>query len=247
MTTLGGWPLERQVQCDSSNSELLRRAASLPDRFALVVDAQSAGRGRLGRTWHSPPGANLYLSLFARLPLPAARLSGLSLAVGVGVAETLRALGAHEVGLKWPNDLLARGRKLGGILVEIASGRGERSEVVIGLGLNLRLPPGLDVGQPAIDLAALGIDADRDALLARLLPALGDVLDDFCAHGVAGLAARWDALDALHGRVVVLSAGPRREGRVLGLCADGSLRLRDAAGEFSVVAGEISLRPADAG
>lgn len=247
MQHLAGWPLERQAECDSSNSELLRRARNLPDRFALVADSQTAGRGRLGRTWHSPPGANLYLSLFARMPQPAARLGGLSLAIGIGVAESLRDLGACEVGLKWPNDLLARDRKLGGILIELASAREAVSEVVIGLGLNLRLPTGLEVGQPAIDLAALGLDIDRDALLARLLPRLGDLLDAFTTHGFSAFVARWDALDALRGRSVSLSAGARRTGRVLGIAADGSLRLLDAEGEFSVAAGEPSLRPVDAG
>ena len=247
MEVIGSWPLERQAECDSSNSELLRRASTLPDRFALVVDSQTSGRGRLGRTWHSPPGANLYLSLFARLPMPAAKLGGLSLAVGISVAECLRDLGANEVGLKWPNDLLARGRKLGGILVEIASARGACSEVVIGLGLNLRLPTQLDVGQPAVDLVALGVDLERDALLARWLPAFDAVLDTFIARGFTEFAARWDDLDLYRGQTVSLSAGPRRRGQVLGIAADGSLRLRDAAGEFRVAAGELSLRPVGAG
>lgn len=247
MAILGGWPLQRLGECDSSNSELLRRAPDLPDRFALVVDSQTAGRGRLGRIWHSPPGANLYLSLFARLPIPAAQLGGLSLAIGIGVAETLHSLGAGEVRLKWPNDLLARGRKLGGILIEIAASRGRRSEVVIGLGLNLALPAALDVGQPAIDLASLGLDGDREALLARLLPALAEVIDTFSARGFGALMARWDALDALRGRTVSLSAGPRREGRVLGVATDGSLRLADSRGEFRVAGGELSLRPIGAG
>ncbi|MCK7592240.1 biotin--[acetyl-CoA-carboxylase] ligase [Pseudomarimonas salicorniae] len=247
MKQVGGWPLEWQAVCDSSNSELLRRSERLPDRYALVVDAQTAGRGRQGRSWHSPPGANLYLSLFARLPLPARALGGLSLAVGIGVAETLRGLGAEEVGLKWPNDLLARGRKLGGILIEIAPGRDARSEVVMGLGLNLRLPAELDVGQPAIDMATLGHALAREALLERLLPALGKVIDAFCVSGFAPLRPRWEALDALLGRVVRLSAGARCEARVLGVADDGRLRLADAGGEFCCAAGEVSLRPADAG
>jgi BirA family biotin operon repressor/biotin-[acetyl-CoA-carboxylase] ligase len=233
MQRIAGWPLERQAECDSSNSELLRRASSLPDRFALVVDSQTAGRGRQGRIWHSPPGANLYLSLFARLPLPAAQLGGLSLVIGIGVAETLRDLGAVEVGLKWPNDLLARGRKLGGILIEIASSRGGHCEVVIGIGTNLRLPDGLDVGQPAIDLASLDIKVSRDALLTRLLPALAEALDAFTAAGFATFVTRWNALDLLRGQTVSLARGEQRCAEVLGVGADGSLRLLGGSGEFS--------------
>lgn len=235
MEILGGFRLERQAVCDSSNSELLRRASTLADRHALVVDAQTAGRGRLGRSWHSPPGANLYLSLFARLPLPAVQLAGLSLAIGVGVADVLRASGAAEVGVKWPNDLLARGRKLGGILIEIASSRAARCEVVTGIGLNLHLPQGLDVGQPAIDLVTLGVETGRDALLARLLPALGDALEVFIAEGFPAFMSRWDALDLLRGQTVTLSDGERRRGEVLGVASDGSLRLRDDSGEFRCV------------
>jgi BirA family biotin operon repressor/biotin-[acetyl-CoA-carboxylase] ligase len=247
MRTVGGWPLEHQVACDSSNSELLRRAPHLPDRYALVVDGQTAGRGRLGRAWHSPPGANLYLSLFLRLPLPPSRLAGLSLALGVATAETLREAGTAEIGLKWPNDLLARGRKLGGILVEIASSRASGSEIVAGLGLNLRLPPELDVGQPAIDLAELGVLVDRDAVLASLLVSFSSITDMFVEHGFAPLLPRWEALDALKGKAVQLSDGPRRDAVVLGVAEDGRLRLRDAAGEFACTAGELSLRPVDAG
>ncbi len=242
MQQLAGWTLERRVECDSSNSELLRRAALLPDRYALVVDAQTAGRGRLGRRWHSPPGANLYLSLFARLPLPAVRLSGLSLAIGVAAAETLRAAGATEVGVKWPNDLLARGRKLGGILIEIAASRGHRSELVIGLGLNLRLPEGLDVGQPAIDLATLGIADNRDAVLASLLGPLAATLDEFVDSGFAGFLARWRSVDLLDGHPIRVHGGQREGGTACGVDADGALRLRDAEGEWCCRAGEVSVR-----
>jgi BirA family biotin operon repressor/biotin-[acetyl-CoA-carboxylase] ligase len=247
MQMVGGWPLERQSECNSSNSELLRRAHGLPNRFALMVDSQTAGRGSRGRSWHSPPGANLYLSLFARLPLPAARLAGLSLAIGVGVAETLHALGAPEVGLKWPNDLLARGRKLGGILIELASSRTARCEAVIGIGINVRLPDGLDVGQPAIDLAALDLKLSRDALLDRLLPNLDRILDTFSAEGFAAFVARWNALDLLRGQTVAIGRVDRRHGEVLGVGADGCLRLLDAAGEFSCIdAASLLWNKADA-
>lgn len=242
MPQLAGWTLEHQVECDSSNSELLRRAGSLGDRHALVVDAQTAGRGRLGRRWHSPPGANLYLSLFARLPLPAVRLSGLSLAIGIAAAETLRAAGATEVGVKWPNDLLARGRKLGGILIEIAASREQRTDVVIGIGLNLHLPPGLDVGQPAIDLATLGVGISRDDLLSGLLTRLAAILNEFSEAGFAAFLTRWRSVDLLEGKLVRVDGGPRDGGTACGVDSHGALRLRDADGEWRCEAGEVSVR-----
>lgn len=242
MSSVGGWPLQRRAEVDSSNSELLRRAATLPDRYALVVDAQTAGRGRQGRRWHSPPGANLYLSLFARLPLAPAQLSGLSLVVGIAVAETLRAGGAGEVGVKWPNDLVARERKLGGILIESAGSRDGRVELVIGLGLNLAMPQDAEVGQPWIDLATLGVASDREAWLPPLLAALGGALDGFVAGGFASFQSRWQAVDQLAGRAVVVHGGERSGGTACGVDADGALRIVDEQGEWRCRAGEVSVR-----
>lgn len=243
MERVGGWTLERQKVCDSSNSELLRRAATLADRHALVVDNQLRGRGRQGRRWLAS-GSHLCLSLFRRLPLAPGRLGGLSLAVGIGVARTLHRLGAAEVGLKWPNDLLARGAKLGGILIEFARAETSCSEVVIGIGLNLRLPAGFDPGQPAIDLDRLGLGIEREALLSALLPELDEVLERFCAEGFAPFLPEWERLDLLRGKEVELAGAPGRRGTVLGVAEDGSLRLADAAGVFTVSAGEPVLRPA---
>jgi BirA family transcriptional regulator, biotin operon repressor / biotin---[acetyl-CoA-carboxylase] ligase len=239
---VGGWPLQRLAEVDSSNSALLRRAAMLPDRYALVVDAQSAGRGRQGRRWHSPPGANLYLSLFARLPLVAAQLSGLSLAIGIAVAETLRAGGAVDVGVKWPNDLVARERKLGGILIESAGSREGRVELVIGLGLNLAMPRDADVGQPWIDLATLGVASNREAWLPALLVAIGAALDEFVAAGFAGFLPRWQQVDLLAGRELVVHGGERSGGTACGVDADGALRVVDDQGEWRCRAGEVSVR-----
>lgn len=246
MSSVGGWPLQQQHQVDSSNSELLRRAATLPDRYALVVDAQTAGRGRHGRRWHSPPGANLYLSLFARLPLAPAQLSGLSLVVGIAVAESLRAGGAVEVGVKWPNDLVACERKLGGILIESAGSRDGRVELVIGLGLNLAMPQDAEVGQPWIDLATLGVASDRETWLPPLLAALGSALDGFVAGGFAGFQSRWLAVDQLAGRAVVVHGGERTGGTACGVDADGALRIVDERGEWRCRAGEVSVRVAGA-
>ena len=228
---------------DSTNAELLRRGAAQPDLALLAADAQSAGRGRRGRAWHSPPGAQLILSLYLRLEGGVRDAGGLSLVVGIAAAEALHALGASPVRLKWPNDLVAAGRKLGGVLIEASS-----AGAVIGIGINLQLPDSAAaaIDQPWTDLARLGVPATRDqvaaALLARLLP----LLERFRAAGLdADLRARWETLDAFAGDQVRLDAGAvQHEGRMLGLAPDGALRLATAAGERCFHSGEVSLRRA---
>ena len=232
--------LDCVAEIDSTNAELLRRGASQPDIAVLVADAQSAGRGRRGRVWQSPPGANLYLSLYWRHRRDPSTLGGLSLVVGLACAEALRELGYADVGLKWPNDLLARGRKLGGVLVELAPGA-----AVIGLGLNVRMPEAgaAQIDQPWIDLAALGAVLPRAALVAALLRHLVPALDAFAGAGLAPFHARWQALDVFAGaRVQALAGEERLEGVALGLATDGGLRLQVGEGERVLHSAEVSLR-----
>lgn len=235
--------IEWVARTGSTSSDLLVRAAGLPARAARIADAQTAGRGRRGRSWSMPDGGNLALSLFARLRRPAAQQGGLSLALGVACAERLRCAGLAEVGLKWPNDLLARGRKLGGLLIELARGDAQGCEAVIGLGLNLRLPAGADPGW--IGLAELGADVEPLEAAAWMLDALLPALDDFDRGGFEAFAERWPALDLLAGHAAwVEAAGERIEGRVAGVRADGALRLATASGERSFLSADVSLRRA---
>lgn len=227
---------------DSTNAELLRRGDAQPDFALLIADAQRAGRGRRGRAWHSPPDANLYLSLYLRLPRGVRQAAGLSLAAGVAVAEALHAFGARTVRLKWPNDLLAGERKLGGILVELTA-----AGAVIGLGLNLRMPPGTpSFERDWCDLALLGLPGSRADVAAALLETLLPTLERFRAHGLdATLRARWERLHAHAGRTVRILEGERHwEGEALGLAEDGALRVATAQGERRVHGGDVSLRPA---
>ena len=128
----------------------------------FLADRQHAGQGRRGRAWISPPGANVYLSLSRRFAQPLPALSGLSLAAGIAVVEALHRLGVTEAGLKWPNDVLAGGRKLGGLLVNLRPDAGG-SAAIVGLGLNLRMPDeaGAAIDQPWCDLASLGHGCGR--------------------------------------------------------------------------------------
>ncbi|GAB3509351.1 bifunctional biotin--[acetyl-CoA-carboxylase] ligase/biotin operon repressor BirA [Pseudoxanthomonas daejeonensis] len=241
--------LEVAWSLDSTNSELLRRPPAAATAV-LLAERQTAGRGRLGRRWSSPLGAQVCLSVRRGFEGGLARLGGLSLVAGVAVAEALRAQGFPQVGLKWPNDLVVGERKLAGLLVE---GGGEHAgpvQAVIGIGINVRLPEaaGATIDQPWTDLARLAGDAgvpSRTALAAAVLAALLPALDAFDRDGLAPFLPRYAALDALAGRQVRVLAGPGAiDGVAAGLAADGGLRVRAATGEERIFhAGEVSVRP----
>ncbi len=232
-------------EIDSTNAELLRRPASHGVQ-ALFAEAQSAGRGRRGRAWASPLGAHLYLSLQRRFDGGIAALSGLSIAVGVAAAEALRGLGCAAVGLKWPNDLVADGRKLGGILIEFGGEEGGIARAVIGIGINVRMPAGAATGidQPWTDLSRLDAAPRRNGLAAALLGAELDALRTFADAGLTPFLARWQALDACHGREVeVITGTARNTGVALGIDARGALRVRHPDGERCYHSAEVSVRP----
>jgi BirA family biotin operon repressor/biotin-[acetyl-CoA-carboxylase] ligase len=223
------------AEIDSTNAELMRRAVLDPTPVVLLAETQTAGRGRRGKTWLSPPGDNLYLSLAWPVRAPA----GLSLAVGVACAQALHAAGVQ---VKWPNDLVADGRKLGGVLIELAGGI-----AVIGVGLNVRMPAdaGDAIDQPWTDLARLGIDGDRNAIAARLIDALVAAMLAFEARGFEAFASRWQALDALAGREVRVASGNEIfHGIAAGVAADGGLRVTLERGERVFHSADVSVRAA---
>lgn len=234
---------------DSSSSELRRRqAAGVRGRHLLLAESQTAGRGRLGRSWSSPPAANLYLSLSWRLQRPASALGGLSLALGVAVTEALLALGVDQLGLKWPNDILRHGRKLGGLLVELGGELGGPSDLVLGLGLNVRMPAaaGNAIDQPWADLADLadsGSLPSRADIAVEVVAALVQALETYEREGFAAFRARFEALDALRGRQVTLREGEGQStGVVRGVDAEGGLLVAHADAERVHRGGEVSLR-----
>ena len=240
--------VEVLFETDSTNAVALREPAPARGARAWLAERQTAGRGRRGRRWASPLAAHVYLSLSRRFEGGLPALQGLSLAVGVAAAEALHALGYAGVRLKWPNDLMADGRKLGGILVEIGGEAGGPMRAVVGLGLNVAMPASAarEIDQPWCDLASLS-DAppSRQAVCVALLDALLPMLPRFEREGLAPFLAGWARHDLLAGRPVTLQLGDRRiEGVALGVAADGALRLRDANGEHAYHAGEASLRAA---
>ncbi len=240
--------IEVLFETDSTNAVALREPAPERGTRAWLAERQTAGRGRRGRPWASPLAAHVYLSLSRRFDGGLAALQGLSLAVGVAAADALHALGYASVGLKWPNDLLAHGRKLGGVLVEIGGEAGGPMRVVVGLGLNVAMPAAAARGidQPWCDLASLSpAPPSREKICVALLDALLPMLARFEREGLAPFLAGWARHDLLAGRPVKLQLGDRViEGVALGIAADGALRLRDASGDHHHHAGEASLRAA---
>lgn len=238
--------LEVAWSLDSTNSELLRRTTPEQGAAVLLAEQQTGGRGRRGRQWASPIATNLYLSLARQFSGGLARLGGLSLVVGVAAAEALRQAGYGTVGVKWPNDLLAQGRKLGGILVEGGGEHGGPVRAVIGIGVNVRMPaPAAGaIDQPWTDLATLGGGLpSRNALAARLLDALLPALDRFDRDGLPPFLARYAALDVLAGRAVTVH-GAQGDGHGIaeGIGEDGALRVRMGGELHRVHAGDVSVR-----
>ncbi|KAA6186976.1 bifunctional biotin--[acetyl-CoA-carboxylase] ligase/biotin operon repressor BirA [Thiohalocapsa marina] len=233
---------------DSTNTWLAGRArAGDPGGSICLAERQHAGRGRRGRCWVSPFGGNIALSLLWRFAQAPAELGGLSLAAGVAVAKALEQVGATEVGLKWPNDLHWRRRKLAGLLLEVAGEAQGPSWAVIGVGVNLQLAPAQAqaIDQPWVDLATVldGQAVGRNRVVATLIDALLEMLAMYAAQGLAPFVEDWRARDAYQGEPVLLVMGERQlQGRHAGIDPDGALRL-DLGGEIRrFQAGEVSLR-----
>ena len=234
----------------STNGALLARGATPAGIFDfLAAEYQSAGRGRRGRQWFAPPGGALCLSVawsFETLPKDA---SALSLAVGVCALRALARLARLPVQLKWPNDLLVQGRKLGGILIELRAESAGPAHVVIGVGINCALGAALtrrvrDAGTVPTDLASHGIGTcDRNRLAAALINEIVRGVLEFERHGLAAFAAEWAAADALAGQVVRLDA-PAGEfiGHARGIDADGALCVQGKGALRRFSCGEVTVR-----
>ncbi len=233
---------------DSTNRFLMEGAAFTgPGVHACVAEAQSAGRGRRGRGWVSPFGANLYLSLLYERDATAQSLQGLSLATGVAVARALRSIDVSGIALKWPNDILLDGCKLGGILVETEGGHSGPSRVVTGIGINVDMPDraGAGIDQPWTDLGSHDVHPGRNRLASRVLAEVLAAHVQFAAVGFEAFRGAWDTLDALRDRSVELRSGSsRRTGTARGVDAAGALLLEIDGRCEPVLSGDVSLRPA---
>jgi BirA family biotin operon repressor/biotin-[acetyl-CoA-carboxylase] ligase len=242
-----GVAVEVVPETGSTNADLLARAPTLSAPLLLIAEHQTAGRGRAGRSWLSAPGHSLTFSLAWRFDGGLQRLTGLPLAVGVALAETLGRLG-QPVQLKWPNDLLKDGDKLAGILVETQPVE-DATWAIVGIGLNLAMPDELEerIGRAVAAVPWLA-RMDRDALMAAVLDGLAAALRQFAAHGFAAFSARWNLLHAYGGQAVsIIDRGTvLHEGLAAGVDDLGRLLLDTEQGRIAVVAGDVSLRVKDA-
>lgn len=256
--SLPGFTVEILPEVGSSNTELMRRfrgspgVSPRPEPTLLVAEQQSAGRGRLGRNWQSQRGDSLTFSL--GLPLQPVDWSGLSLVVGISLAESLDPSNSKQarIGLKWPNDLWltdAHGEsKLAGILVETASWEGLRY-VVIGVGINIRslalaestTAVSAPTPMPPACLQELVPGIDAAQALLRVLPPLVQAVQAFERFGFAPFQARFARRDVLSGRGVRLSDGT--EGEAHGVSENGALLVHTFAGMKEITSSEVSVRP----
>lgn len=233
---------------DSTNQYLLDRLSELQSGDACVAEYQQAGRGRRGRKWFSPFGSNLYLSMYWRLEQGPAAAIGLSLVIGIVIAEVLQSLGADKVRVKWPNDLYLQDRKLSGILVELTGKTGDAAQIVSGAGINLmmRRVESDVVNQGWISLQEAGISIDRNQLAACLIKELRAGFKLFENEGLAPYLGRWEKLDNFINRPVKLIIGDKEIfGISRGMDAQGALLLEQEGVIKPWIGGEISLRGAE--
>lgn len=231
---------------DSTSLYLDREAAPAPGRSRLcIAEHQQAGRGRQGRSWYSAPGASITFSVVRNFDRSPAELGALGLAVGVVLCECLASLGFAGIGLKWPNDLLHDGRKLGGILIELRGEAAGATRVTVGVGINYG-DPVTDTGTPTTGLWSIsgGAVPGRSRLAGTLMGAVTVGLDDFAKHGFAAFRARWDTFDLLAGHVVRVWTGQgTTEGTAHGIADDGALLFEDADGRrHSLHSAEVTIR-----
>jgi BirA family biotin operon repressor/biotin-[acetyl-CoA-carboxylase] ligase len=229
----------------STNDVLREKKGQAALHGAVVIaDQQTQGRGRRGRRWCSPAGANLYCSVGWRFNTSLEKLSGLSLAVGAMVAEQIKTHLGVDLQLKWPNDLYYNERKLGGILVEVLGDMAGGQSVVIGLGLNVNMPEeeGASIERPWTDLrSAVGAEVERHALAGAVLAGVADGLAQFAESGFAHWHAAWHRRDYLSGRSVVIDGSPPTAGIACGVNDCGALLIESAAGQVAIAGGEASL------
>lgn len=236
---------------DSTNAFLLtdHRATEADALRVALAEQQTAGRGRRGRDWVSPFARNICCTVKRQFPCGLEGLSGLSLVVGLAIAQALAAQGIAGVQLKWPNDLRAGGKKLGGVLIELAGDAGGPCTAVMGFGINVRMPgsAGDAIDQPWTDLQALSAQLpSRNTLVAEMLVQLAQALDQFAELGFAPFASAWSARDEFRGLPVkMLGVNTELSGIAAGVDERGALMLETPTGLRAVVAGEVSLRRQD--
>jgi BirA family transcriptional regulator, biotin operon repressor / biotin---[acetyl-CoA-carboxylase] ligase len=246
-----GWRIHYFEEIDSTQ-EAARELASggAAEGTVVIAERQSAGRGRLGRSWHSPSGVSLYSTTILRPKMPLAKVPQISLMAGVAAADAIACMAPGIVALKWPNDLWLKGRKTGGIIAEaITDVKGELDTVLLGIGINVNLS-GNDIPKELRERAtsmkiATGRVCDRIELADSLFSSLDSRYMELLASGFAAMRSAWERYSALTGkRVAIVDGGRRIEGTVRGIDDEGALMLDLGARVERIVAGEVSVEGA---
>lgn len=242
-----GWNLYLRETIDSTNAEALRLLQSgVPAPFVVLAEGQTEGRGRRGRKWASPPAQNVYYSLALKVADGLQGLSGLSLVVGLAVLDALRRFGVQGVGLKWPNDVYANGRKIAGILIELNGDPADLCHVIIGIGVNVNMGSNaLSIDQPWTTVREqTGRLASRADLAHLLSESLCRYIGRHSREGFSSLREEWEENNIWHGRSCVLSTGAQQiRGLMTGIDDQGALRLWiEGQGEQRFSGGELSVR-----
>ncbi len=241
-----GVPVEYFPLIGSTNSYVMEHISELPKGAVCLAEHQSAGRGRRGRRWVSPFASHIYMTQCWCLEQGMSSAMGLSLAVGIALAETLEAFGIQGIELKWPNDVYAHGRKLAGILVEMSATAGGDCHLAIGIGINYRMPElqGQAIDQPWADISQLSqVPLSRNQLIISLIKRLTQVLLDFEQQGFAGFVQRWQSWDRYYQKPVQLMLGEKvLQGISQGVDQQGALLLEQDGEVRPFMGGEISLR-----
>jgi BirA family transcriptional regulator, biotin operon repressor / biotin---[acetyl-CoA-carboxylase] ligase len=246
-----GWRIHYFQQVDSTQEVARELAAGgAAQGTTVIAEQQTAGRGRLGRAWHSPAGVNLYTTIILRPAMPLATVPQLSLVAGIAVAEALERVAPGIVGLKWPNDVWLRGRKVSGMIAEaVTDAHGELSSVLLGIGINVNLaaddiPDELRKRATSVRIA-IGRACDRIELANSLFSLLDSRYMEVLSAGFAALRPAWERYSALMGkRVAILDGGRRKSGLVRGIDDDGALLLDIGARVERIVAGEVTVEGA---
>ncbi|GAB2687646.1 bifunctional biotin--[acetyl-CoA-carboxylase] ligase/biotin operon repressor BirA [Aliiglaciecola sp. 3_MG-2023] len=232
---------------DSTNQFIRDMKVTPSNGYVCLAEAQTAGRGRRGRTWVSPYGSSIYMSMFWSFAGGYQAINGLSLVIGIAVVRALQTLSVKGAMLKWPNDVYLQDKKLAGILVEVEGQMGSACDCILGIGLNIDLPTkDLEIDQPWIDLAqATGLVIDRNKLAATLIDELIKALVIFETKGLTPFISQWADLDYFYNKPVKLMIGNQCVfGKVKGIDNDGALLLERDGKIETYHGGEISVRPA---
>ncbi|MFC3123350.1 bifunctional biotin--[acetyl-CoA-carboxylase] ligase/biotin operon repressor BirA [Agaribacter flavus] len=229
----------------STNDVLKKDAVNLQNGACILAEAQTAGRGRRGRTWVSPFGASIYMSMLWRFESGYQSMAGLSLVIGIAVIRTIAGLGYASCQLKWPNDVYANQKKLCGILIEVEGQVGGSTDAIIGIGVNVQLPSDIEgIEQAYTDLSTVaGRSIDRNELAARLIENVWQILPVFEQEGLRPFLPEWEQADLFYNQAVELMSGNQRiKGVCKGVDSSGALLLENEGSIKSYHGGEISVR-----